>query len=220
MVQHRLQVGKGGGKICSVAQVDLPDERNHTVLASIDWSGRGFCNDVWLLDPNSAGDQHFDAWNAEDVSKLIVSLGAPGEKQLAVPRAWSQYNGAQCVAKWTAIYSQRGGKMVDDSASFPAFYQNRLKALEARLEHGDAEPECTQMEADRVSRFLGISPKAGFDLARRWVQSSDPSLRAKGVAVLGDIGDEPSRRELQKISAGESPEAVLARHFLVARAAK
>jgi len=222
LVENRLRVAEGGGKICSVAQVDLSGVGNQRVLASIDWSGRSFCNDVWLLnaDSESAGDQHLEAWNAEDVSKLIVDLGVPGERQLAVPSGYSQFNGARCVATWTVVYRERDGKIVDDSSNFPAFYQDRLRALQDRLNSGGAEPECAQMEADKIERFLGVSPKAGFDTAQRWERSSDPSLRAKAASVFGDIGDEQSMRELRRMGVGDSPEAVLARHFLEARAAK
>ena len=70
------------------------------------------------------------------------------------------------------------------------------------------------MEADKIKRLLGLDPKAGFSLAQNWIHSTDPSLRAKGVAVLGDIADAPSLQELRRIAATSSPEAVLAKHYL------
>jgi hypothetical protein len=221
-VDKQLSVAEGGGKICSVAQVDLSGNQTESILASIDWSGRGFCNDVWILrtGSNGSGKQRFDAWNVEDVRKLVVSLGSGRDKQLAVRRGYSQYNGVGCVATWTEIYTERNGKLEEESASFPAFYLQRLNMLQGLLNREEAEPECTQMEADKIRRFLGTSPTAGFDLAQRWVQSSNPALRAKGVAVFADIGDDPSKMELRKVAGGDAPEAILARHFLEADGVK
>ena len=222
IVEQGLSVAEGGGKICSVAQVDLSGNQTNSILASIDWGGRGFCNDVWVFrtGSNESNKQHFDAWNVEDVKKLIVALGSGRDKQLAIRRGFSQYNGAGCVATWTAIYTERNGNLEEDSASFPAFYLQRLDLLQDRLNRGEAEPECIQMEADKIRRFLGMSPTAGFDLAQRWLQSGEPALRAKGVAVFADIGDDPSKRELRKVAGGDAPEAILARHFLEAVGAK
>lgn len=215
-VEEQIKVKEGGGSVCSATVVDLSGRRSYSILASIDWSGRGFCNEVRVFDkgPDGIVNQQFEAWNASDVRKLIVDLGAPGEKQLAIPRGYSQYSGARCQATWTVIYRERDGKMADDSASFGAFYQDRLRTLQDRLDHGEAEPECIQMEVDKIKRFLGISPTAGFGLAQEWIQSGDASLRTKAIVVFGDIGDEPSRQELRKLSSGNSPDAVLAKHFL------
>jgi hypothetical protein len=221
-VEQQLSVAEGGGKICSVARADLSGSQTDSVLASIDWSGRGYCNDVWIFRTGSNGPskQHFDAWNIDDVNKLIVNLGSGRERQLAIRRGYSLYNGAGCVATWTAVYTERDGILEEDSTSFPAFYLQRLNMLQGRLNGGEAEPECIQMEADKIMRFLRTSPTAGFELAQRWVQGSEPALRAKGVAVFADIGDDPSKRELRKLANGDAPEAILARHFLEAGGAK
>ncbi len=222
LTENRLHVTEGGGRICSVAQLQVSGAEAPIVLASIDWSGRDFCNELWLLNPNSdsGADQNLPAWNVRDVKKLAVTLGAPGEHQLAIPQRYSLYNGAKCIATWTAIYVERDGKLTDDSADYPAFYQDRLRTLQNRLSSSEIEPVCTQMEADKIKRLLGLEPKAGFTLAQSWIQSSDPSLRAKGVAVLGDIGDAPSIQELNRVAATDSPEAALAKHFLRSNSSK
>ena len=211
------------GDICSVAVVDLSGGKTYSILASIDWTGRHFCNDLRIFTQDSTGIRHqdFQAWDVEDVAKLVVDIRGDGIKELAIPKSYSSYDGAKCVAIWTSIHATSNGNMADVCTEFNSYYKNRLQILQDRLSKGEDQPECAQMELDKIERFLKVSPSAGFERAQRWIQSNNPSLRSKAIVVFGDILDDPSKRELVKVVAnGSDEDAAAAKIYLAAKPAR
>lgn len=207
----------GDRDICSVAAVDLSGGNTYSILASIDWSGRHFCNDLRLFTKDVTGikEQRFSAWKVEDVSGLVVDLGGDGKRVLMIPQLFSPYDGAMCVATWTKIYGAAGNGATDVSAEFSAFYRSREQSLRERLNRGEMQPECAQMELDKIERFLGASPTAGFERTQQWMRSGNASLRSKAIVVFGDIADGPSKLELAKIAAsGSKEDAAASRIYL------
>lgn len=187
--------------VCSYLFEDLDQDGKYELLASIDYSGRKFCNELMVVEKSEPKFvlEKVETWHADDMGNLVQDLKNDGRKELVVRQAWSDYNGAQCVALWSKIYRFERGKLIDVSISFPMFYRQRLNDLAKELSSNQSESVCTIMEIDKINRFLGLSPTAGFARAQQWKLSSDPKIRAKAIDVFKDIKDSGSRAELTRM---------------------
>ena len=60
--------------------------------------------------------------------------------------------------------------------------------------------DCTQAEAAKIERFLGISRDAGMSDAIRWAESDDPIMRKFAISILRDIGTPEANGYLRTLS--------------------
>jgi hypothetical protein len=199
--------------LCDYQFVDLNGNDLYEMVASLDYSGRDFCNTVVIVTKENNGfqTQSFPAWNVKKISKILADTDDNGIQELVIPRPFSEYEGAKCIALWTTVYSFDGQVYINGGSRFPEVYQPRLQALEARIEQTKEEPglseelkeqnlSCYYLELDKIYRFLNLNPRAGFERAVQWMNSTNPSLRAKSALVFADIQDEQSFRNLQILS--------------------
>ena len=207
-----------GVSVCSANFFQISDSDGEILIASIDVNGRHFCNNVEVIHRGANGlmVQEIDVWEVDDVNDIVRDPGKDGKNELVVPTAYSDYNGAECLATWSRIYTLQSGTLVDRSAAFLQFYKERLDSLEASMQKAINRDDddnqdrtiCAQMEADKIARFLGTAPNAGKDKAIEWINSADQSLRIKGIVVLADIGDKQSIETLQHLA--EDSNAIVA----------
>jgi hypothetical protein len=81
---------------------------------------------------------------------------------------------------------------VPDAASSPAATPATTPDL--------ANADCTEAEAAKIERFLGISRDAGMSDAIKWANSNDPNKREFAVYVLQDIGTPDAIEYLRTLS--------------------
>jgi hypothetical protein len=189
--------------VCSFRFANLLAGEKLQLLASLDYSGRTFCNTVIVV---RKGESEFPvsrlpAWEVNDVSQVITDLSYKESKVLAIPSAFSDYNGSECVAEWTRLYAWNGERLADVSREYPSFYKEQFERLRAAPD----KTVCRTMETDKFSRFLGLDRTAGFGLARNWATSPERHLRRNAVAVFQDIGDEGSKQELSRLAQDQDP---------------
>jgi hypothetical protein len=81
--------------VCDVTS-SRPRELRQTIVASLDFSGRHFCNLIARVSRTRPPMvmQKIDAWEADDLSKVLVDFDHDGIAELIVPRAISNYEGA------------------------------------------------------------------------------------------------------------------------------
>jgi hypothetical protein len=215
-----------GVSVCSAGFFKIAGSESESLVASVDFNGRHFCNDVYVIHRGANGLVLQDAQNlgkgihsyqVDDVNDIVRDLGKDGTNELVIPTEYSDYEGYKCLANWSRVYIMQSDTLVDRSASFKDFYKERLDTLLnegiPRAKTRDANDGgnsviCVQMEADKIERFLGTSPNAGEDKAIDWINSADQSLRLKGIVVLADIGDEESIATLQHLTG--DPDAIVA----------
>lgn len=219
--------------VCSASFVELRGSDEEALVASIDVSGRRLCNQIEVIHKN-ADSITFQELNAFgiidiDVESIIGEPGKGGRSALVVPTALSPYEGANsCMATWSKIYEFQAGALVDRSATFKEFYKAQLKSVQKeipRARRDDAENHrdqavCLQMEADKLERFLGISPDAGEEEALNWIDSKNEYLRRKGFAVLADIRDKKSVAVLENYAKGSDPELAAEAKFALTKMKK
>lgn len=191
--------------VCSSAFVDIAGSGQYDLIASLDYTGRMFCNDIAVFSKTGSRVQvqHVVAWEVDNVAHILHRIESQGNILLVIPEAFSPYQGAKCVATAEAIYSMRGNKLIDTSVDHPEYYHSRLARLDREL---TANPDnegasCKLMEADKIKRRLGISQNAGFQRALEWSRSPDPDLRSKAASVFADIHDQASIEQLKMLLA-------------------
>lgn len=194
--------------LCSFAFADIAHDGKNRLIASLDGNGRQSCNEIAVIEKDGATIKvanRIKVWMIMDVGHALRDLDEDGRLELAVEEPWMPSEGAaHCHAVWGRVYRWQDGHFVDASLSYPALYRAREKELEAMIPLL-ADPSCAQMELDKISRFLGLAPKAGYDRALAWMKSDDGSLRRKAAAVFADIGDAGSKKNLSLLAQDNDP---------------
>jgi hypothetical protein len=191
--------------ICSFKFVDVYDG-TFRLVASLDTNGRHFCNRVVVIEKTGA---YFHVINdfktvmSDQVNEMLADLDKDHSPELIVTEAWSRPETGHCLATWQKIYKWRTNKFVDDSASYPAYYKNRLKDVRSMAVR-ESDPTCHLMEADKINRFLG-NQNAGADRAAEWMKSTDASLRRKAATVFADIRSDSAKKNLILLSKDKDP---------------
>ena len=207
--------------VCSATFADLAGDGSYQLIASIDQSGRMFCNQVVVFRKTHTGFKSamLETWWLDDVSKYVEDLRGDGRKELLVPQSLTFYAGAKCMAAWTRVFRIIDGSLSDVSSEFPNFYSGRLNELRHNLRKDSEDSVCLEIEADKIKRVMGTVPDAGLAQALHWMKSDDPSLRLKAVVVLSDIGGPASLDALRKASQDKDPVVSDAAKMLLAQIA-
>jgi len=206
--------------VCDVILLTAP-RTAPTIVASLDFSGRHFCDMIARVSRTRPPMvmQKIDAWEADDLSKVVVDFDRDGIAELIVPRAISNYEGAACIAVVPVIYKCSSTRCEDVTRRFPTMVRQWIdrQTEYQRSLHDDVDEDteaCFSMERSKVQRMLGENRRAGFADAREWMNSQNPRLRRKAAAVFGDIGDAASRANLLTLERDPDPTVVsIARQF-------
>lgn len=225
-------LGQEGIHLCDFRIADLDADGRYELVASVDYSGRQFCNTVLVVGPGAAKTAHFfvrtvQAWNVNDVGSLFKSDGPGRRVTLAIPQPLTDYDGAECVATWPVLYRLDRGRLNDVSAApeFNAFYRGQYDALgrdtgaegfgttpanpaspaQAKKTIADPNAACKLVTQDKLARFLGFHATAGLERAQQWMNSGDTALRRKAVRVFADIGTDAAKRGLATMSHDRDP---------------
>jgi len=202
------------GDVCGAGFFRIAGSNGYSLVATYDINGRRFCNDLTVVHRDADGLSAYSAyaWGGEEVEEFVGEVQSDGRVLLVFPVAFSEYEGTNsCMAFWEEIYSFDSGVLVNRDSDHKSYYRKLLhRELSEGLQeakkddadrHGD-EAVCIQMEADKIRRFLGISPDAGKAAAIRWLSSKNTYMRGKGLAVLMDIGDPSSLVIAQQAALG------------------
>lgn len=198
-----------GGTVCKAIQVS----GTNFIVATLDY-GRTtrFCNEIATIEagPSPKVIDRINGWGVGDVREIVRDVNpVTGQFTLVVDQLLSSYEGARaCTATFPDVYQCSSGKCVEDSKSRLDVYSGLLSELQSELASAQSAVEtegrfrldCITMEADKVRRLLGMSPRAGYELAEQWMNSRDPQLRRKAIAVFSDIDDVSSRSHLQTLA--------------------
>lgn len=198
----RVRAVVTGASVCDVGVLPASARRPATIVAVVDYSGRLFCN--YVVRVTDTGPpvllQELTGWWVASLDSargpVVRDVNGDGEADLVVPAAVSDYESdRRCVATVPFVYRCDAERCVDASGAAPAFYAAFRERLAARMRALEAAPDaagrdelaCVAMAAAKAERLEGGNPRAGLDLAVRWVDDDDPAMRRKAVWILADI---------------------------------
>jgi hypothetical protein len=185
-------------KVCNFRFDDLAHDGSLRLVAAFDGSGYHTCNRVIVIEKNGAHFVKVNDWQtrlAQKIQNILGDFDGDGHPEIIIPETWSKYEPGRCIAMWQKLYRWEDGRFVNHSMDYPQLYQARQKELAALIPRL-RDSTCEQMERDKISRFLGLSPSAGYKQALIWMQDSQGFMRRKAAAVFADINDGESRKNL------------------------
>ncbi len=194
----------GDSTLCSFTFVDLRRADTLSMVAAFDSSGRGFCNDIEIVDRTASGLEvamlpTTERDQGDDVSKLVKDIAGDGRHELIVDMEVGFYQGgAQCGLHWPVIFAWTGTSYADVSGRFKGFYRQRLQELTRRLA---PSPTPTPV-SERVQTFEGQpSEGSGPQLRLRMIlpQTAPPSQPEASEQTSDAGGPDCVKAEAAKI---------------------
>lgn len=204
---------------------DLDGDGQFELLATVDYSGRGFFNTLFVVsrDSDSFRNQAIEVWNMRSLKAGIRDLDNDGRDELIVRKQLTPYLGSQPQAIWTAVYALTKSEYVDRSTNFTAFYVNevipRLKQKPASLGNSTANgnDDVYRVELAKIERTINLNPVAGLQLALAWCQDPKPIRRIFAASILGDINDQTATEALQKLTSDANADVATSAHSIIIR---
>ncbi len=193
-------VNESGSNVCSFAFTTLGGRKSPILLASVDASGRGFCNTVVAVG-TSAGKVWVtaaDGWEIDKISTAVRDIGGPRRPYLLIPQPLSFYAGVNCIAVTKHVYDIVGEKLVDVSSTLPSYFKAELKDWHPYYPVREDGATCAAMEHDKLLRMARVDPTAGEARAVQWSKSPSTDLRQKAIDIFKDIGDPKSIEHLER----------------------
>ncbi|HEX5753623.1 MAG TPA: hypothetical protein VFZ09_45940 [Archangium sp.] len=132
---------------------DINGDSNLELLATVDYSGRGFYNNVVVVQQQQGQYAWTEARNngrsIESLRTHLVDADGDGKQELVLERFMDRYEGARRVPTEIVIYrwNERGFK--DDSDAFPEYYRTQVvPALEKKLIEASSKPSTSRAVDD------------------------------------------------------------------------
>jgi hypothetical protein len=126
-------------RLCESELVDLNNNGTVELVATLDNSGRGFCNEILVVHRTDGrfriASSFFPGIGVDDLKYRIVDLNRDGVKELRVPRWLADAEfGIDPRPIIDDIYTWDGAKLRQVNASFKDYYRRLLPLLQAKLE--------------------------------------------------------------------------------------
>ncbi len=127
-------------RIGEVRFVDLDRDGHLELVATVDYSGRGFFTTVVTFKRGTQGKVTYsmtsiNGFSVEDLAQKLRDLDRDGRAELVVQQYVDRYEGTTRAPLETVVYAWRGDRFVDASDQYPAFYRAEvIPALESRLQ--------------------------------------------------------------------------------------
>ncbi len=166
------------------------------------------------------------AWNA---GVVLSDMNHDGLLELIVPIGIGNHCTACASPIWPSVMKWEGGRYVEADQCFKGFYRDivlpgierRIAALERQgWPKGEFFDDLAaqQVLKDKLERFLGIDPRAGFERAVEWAHDQRLEPRPYALDEFGDIpGEESSRYLLAMAEDKKSPDSFDARRLFLNR---
>jgi len=198
---------------------DLDADGQLELLASVDFTGRGFFNTVVIVRRTGSAFavQQIDTIGVDTLAGAVADLKNDGKKELLISKSITPYLGATTPqAKWTSVYGWSGPLLTDMSQQFSTYYvSSLLPTLKQTLDNlrtsqpGTLAVDIAQIQYDKTLRVSGQDPNAGLAQALIWASSTDPVYRILAASVLADIGTPTALSTLNSLTQDQNSEVAI-----------
>ena len=133
--------------------IDLDKDANLELVATVDYSGRGFFNNVVVVRQQQGtfggSETRNDGRSIENLPSHLIDANGDGRPELVLERFMDRYEGAQRVPTETVIHRWQTQGFRDDSDAFPQYYRTKVVPdLEERLAKASATPSSSRSRDD------------------------------------------------------------------------
>ena len=218
-VEELLQLGdtyKSSPSLCSFTFADLRQTGTLSLVVGYDSSGRGFCNDIEIVDPTGSGFESSSLPTAaigqgEDVSKLPKDINGDGQLELVVNMLVGGYQGGtHCGLEWPVVFAWTGSSYADVSSQFKGFYRQTLQTLTQQPAPASASTPGSQPQIETF-QSQPSDAAGGINVQARLIrpQSASASQTASSPESGSASGADCQQAEAAKIERflGTSPDA-------------
>lgn len=156
--------------LCEYELTDLANDGMLELVATLDSSGRLFCNELIVVQKINEVFHAFSVFapgtSFLDLKSRIVDLNHDGIKELLVPRLLAPYDGANPIPIINDVYEWDGAGLCKANASFKEYYRSLLPRLKSELDavrqgrkldvpsHKDLLEKKYERENEEVDRIL------------------------------------------------------------------
>ncbi len=217
-VEELLQLGdtyRNSPSLCSFTFADLRQTGTLSLVVGYDSSGRGFCNDIDIVDHTGSGFESSSLPPAaigqgEDVSKLTKDINGDGQLELVINMLIGGYQGGtHCGLEWPVVFAWTGSSYADVSSQFKGFYRQALQTL---TQQPAAASVSTPGSQPQIETFQSQpSDGGGINVQARLIrpQSASASETASSPESGSASGADCQQAEAAKIERflGTSPDA-------------
>ncbi len=211
----------GLGKVTFYWWADVDADAVYELLALEDAGGTGGSNNLYIIKRSGRGFTHQginfagatgirDSLSGQDrcCGLVLTDMDQDGRLELVIPFKVGFHCTACASPIWPAVMKWEGGRYAEADERFKAFYRDfvlpgverRIASLERRSwpkgEFFD-DLAAERVIKDKLQRFLGIDPRAGFDRAVDWARDQRLEPRLFALDEFGDIPGEESSRWLR-----------------------
>lgn len=201
------------GDVCDAAELKTRDG-SPTILATIDYSGRRFCNITFRIRPTAPPIviQQLPVGTPDRLSDLLRDLDGDGYPEIIAGHTLTPYRGGRCAGWVPDVYKCDSRRCAKQTLRFPEFLHFELASRESDVDKAISERAsaedvaCLEMSRDKLKRLLRIDPNAGFSEAKTWLTSHDSTLRENAALVLLDIDSGEARAILDSLIDDKDPD--------------
>lgn len=192
---------------------------NPTLIVTVDDSGRGYFNEIYLIQRSPAGfaSQDLQTHNLKKLESAIRDLNADGKQELIIPKPITTHVNADIgIASYLAIYTYVSGRWADRSSSYSTFYRENvvpnLKQQLAEIKTSTSKSTNSKYAEDllqiALARAVDLSKGTKHEQLNQGlslVNDPDPVRRQFAVDVLTDTSDSSAVSALMKLANDSDP---------------
>lgn len=138
---------------------DLDRDGGAELIATVDYSGRGFYNNIVTLQRDHGRylvtEMHVNGPSITDLARHIVDADGDGRLEFVADRYIDQYEGAVQVPQETLVYRWDSKQFKENSEAYPGYYRAHvIPKLEAKLKTLAATPSTSARRPDDYEAFI------------------------------------------------------------------
>jgi hypothetical protein len=219
---NALLAGTGGPSASCQEFRFVPMEASKVhLIATADFSGRGFYFWVLVISPQKGAYEYLDIQSdgPHFLAQEVIDINGDGLYEVVAKHLVGGYEGAATLpVYWLSILKVQDGRVVDVSKMYPDFYKRIVlpevsfmtNVLNSASRVGKGETSILLAEYRfvyaRVQRRIFGQKNAGLEEAIQWSESKATKLQELAIDALREIENPLSVQKLKQLTLSQNPD--------------